>query len=768
MSQSPDTPENPPQPETEAATPAAETPAAPEASAPAASAPVEAEASPAAEAAPVADAAPAARTEEAAAESAAAPSGGEGEAAETGAEGGETSAGDVEAEGEGEGGKKKKRRRRKKKKKPADAAASAAQVPFLAYFEARGGKPHAFSNGEVVAGRVAEVTKTTIVVDLFGKAKAVTDIHEPRDVPALPEPAPKPEAKPEVTDETPPPEAATSAEGGAPDAVASEHASAPSPEAATDTEAVAPPGAAESSPEAAVTATEATTPEAETPSEPAAIEAPADATPAKVVEAAEAAEGGAPDAGAEDSSKSSEPSGEASAPAEAPKPAPIDLTGAAFLATAKDPEDAPEPPEVGGIFRGRIASVAESGHIVLVNRIIDKPAAKKEIAAAREQKLRVRGLVYGFNRGGFDVLVNGVRAFCPARAMSLQGIEDPEAFIGQRLEFSLPPLKGSGRSIIVSRRSILEKEARKAARERMKQLKVGERLPGKVTDVRDYGVIVDIGGGVDGLVHQSEVSWQRGVRMSEIVSPGDPVEVEVLKVHEPSRKDRYGKLSLSIKRCLPDPWDAHKDILQPGHVQEGKVTRTAEFGAFIELVPGIEGLLHISELGGRDLKHAKDVLKEGQTLDIMIERVDRKARKLGLSKLSEADKKAIEAGEFDPAQARKLKPGAHVDVVIERVEHHGLFVRVKGVIGKRGRGYLSRRDLGEADGTKKRLGQGDELKVKITGTDRDGQLRCSVKHREFDEERKAVRDYRKEASKHGLGTFGDLLRAKLGGDDDKA
>ena len=620
------------------------------------------------------------------------------------------------AEGEGGSGKRKRRRRKKKKPEP-DTVKSSAHVPFLRYFDGRGSKTHAFAAGEVVAGRVSKLTDTTIFVDLFGKALAVMDVYEPREVPPLPEPeAPAVEAAPADAAPASDADATATAEGaGAVDASVTDASAAEAPPVA-----------------------KAASDDDDDDHDPSHDDHHDD------------------DHHDDDSDDSDDDESS---------------TSAGFLEAMEAAGPPTDLPALGGIVRGRISSVSESGHIVLVNRIIDRGATKSRIAAARDAKQRVRGMVYGFNRGGFDVLVDGVRAFCPARAMSLTEIEDPESYVGQKLDFSLPPLKGGGRSIIVSRRGILERDARKAARERMKQLKVGERLPGRVMHVRDFGVIVDLGGGLDGLVHQSEVSWVRGARMSDTVAPGDEVQVQVLRVQPASRKDRYGKISLSIKACLADPWDEAKDILKEGHFQEGRVVRTTDFGAFVELRPGIEGLLHISELGGKDIKHANQVLKEDEVIDVIVERVDKKARRVGLSRLSPSDKAAMEAGDYDPSLVRNLRSGNHVKVVIERVEHHGMYVQVKGVVGKRGRGYLSNRDMPErTEGTAyKKLAPGMELEVKITGTDRDGQLRCSVKHREMDDERKAVQEYRKEAGRQGLGTFADLLRAKLeGGSSDKS
>jgi small subunit ribosomal protein S1 len=449
-----------------------------------------------------------------------------------------------------------------------------------------------------------------------------------------------------------------------------------------------------------------------------------------------------------------------------PSEAPEDLSDADMSLLEPLPEQ--EPPQVGAIFRGRIGAVAESGHIAIVNRVVDKAAVRKALRAAREEHRRVQGVVYGFNRGGFDVLVGGVRAFCPASAMSLTPIEDPNTLIGQRCEFSLPKDKGGKKSIIVSRRNILEKEARKRARERMAELEVGQKIEGKVLEVRDYGVLVDLGGGLDGLVHMSEVSWSRGVRPQDVANVGDEVEVQVLKVQPATRKDRFGRVSLSMRACQPDPWDEAGDFLRPGTPAKGKVVRTTDFGAFVQIKENIEGLLHISELGGnKELTHAKQAVSEGDEIDVVIERVDKEQRRISLSKLSEADAQAIEAGEIEIGKApRSLKPGSHISVVVKRVEHGGAQVQVDGVLGKRGRGFIPNRELQDVRGEKRKgPSQGDVIEVKVIGTERDGTLRCSVRARLLDEERKAVREYRKESAKQGLGTFGDLLKAKLGDND---
>jgi small subunit ribosomal protein S1 len=286
--------------------------------------------------------------------------------------------------------------------------------------------------------------------------------------------------------------------------------------------------------------------------------------------------------------------------------------------------------------------------------------------------------------------------------------------------------------------------------------------------VREFGLIVDIGG-IDGLVHLSELSWTHGVRPSDVAQPGDEVEVQVLRIGaesgrggEANRRDRMTRVGFSIKALLPDPWDAHGETLREGTVHKGKVTRATDFGAFIELLPSVEGLLHITELG-RDLKHASMAVTEGEELHVVIERLDRKARRISLSKLSAAEVAEYEAGSLEEG-ARSVRPGARVTVKVERVEQRGLLVRVQGVVGRRARGFVPRIEMGESKGgdMRKAYPQGSTLDVKVLGIDRDGGLRCSPKALQVDDERKAIKDYRRDAAKQGFGTFGDLLRAKLG------
>jgi small subunit ribosomal protein S1 len=361
------------------------------------------------------------------------------------------------------------------------------------------------------------------------------------------------------------------------------------------------------------------------------------------------------------------------------------------------------------------------------------------------------------------VLVEGIRVFCPASGIALGPIENPEELLGHRLEFTVPPVKAGTHGLVVSRRGILERQQRKAAKQLFRSLAPGQRLKGRVTQIREFGIFVDLGG-IEGLVHQSELSFSRGVRPQDAAKVGDEVDVQVLRVGEGQTRKERERVSLSMKALQDDPWGAHADLLEPGSVITGKVVRTTEFGAFIEIAPQIEGLLHISELG-RELKHANQALNEGQELRVVVERVDRKVRRISLSKLSSAEEKALEGGALDPKSARPPKPGQQVMVVVDKVDHAGLVVQVPGVFGRRGRGFIPNSEMGTERGTDHRKGfpPGTQIPAKVIGVDRDGGFRFSRKALMVEEEKRAIQDYRREAARQGLGTFGDLLRKKLEG-----
>ncbi len=644
---------------------------------------------------------------------------------------------------------KEKKAAKRKKKKTADAVTDPAKVPFMTWFEGKT-RNHSFSVGEIVAGKITQVDDETLMVDLFGKALAVVDRLQPQDLPASDDADAQAQAAEAESDESP-----------------QEAQSDSDTQAAVDVAAVEPSASDESAASAESTQTEADKSALLSESSAAAAapikEETKDEASASGQEGQDArADAHHDDAQAQDAA-ADDASGDA-AKAQAQAPAMTLEEAKAVLAEGEQGNllrDVACLPNT--IFRGRVGAIAESGHVTVFNRLVDRKRVRRALDVVRqEESNHVHGIIFGFNRGGFDVVVAGVRAFCPASAFSLKPIANPEEFIGQRLEFTLSPIRSGKYGIVVGRRSMLEREARRVAKERLQVLKPGDVIPGKVSEVREYGLFVNIGG-VDGMVHQSELAWKRGVRPGDIAKPGDSLEVKVLEVHPPSRKDRMGRVSLSLRALQESPWETHRDLLVVGSAQQGKVVSTTEFGAFIELAPAVEGLLHISELG-RNLKHANEAVKEGDEVRVVVEHVDPKQGRISLSKLSEAMQQAIERGELDMSRRpASLRSGSRVTVRVDSVDPRAVHVQVVGVFGKRGRGVIATRDMGSmsSGNLRKSLKAGTELEVKIVSVERDGTLKCSIKAREADEERQAVQAYRKEAAKQGLGTFGDLLRAKL-------
>ncbi|MCG8558150.1 MAG: S1 RNA-binding domain-containing protein [Proteobacteria bacterium] len=710
-------------------------------------------------------------------------------------------------------GKKRKRRRRRKKgtvsqpsetgplkgsvsrppetgTKQASKAAPAAAP--LARFLGPTGRRHAFAVGEIIAGRVVTTQAGTVVVDLFGKATAIMDEREPREPPdpQLQSSAPAASAGGVGTGGSEPPAGSDVASSPAQQAASeSEHPSRAQAEQspALDTEASAEESSATRADEAAIAQAGqvpaaqpdqgigappepgsvehegAASASGDAPGKPAAGMLPAEAGPTP--EALTAEIGAPAEIGAtSETGATSEGAAADAAPAAGPAADPPAIDAEQILADLMLVGEQGPPLEPGDIVRGRVGAVAENGHIAIVNRVVDPAHVKAAFELLRDQRRRVDGVVFGFNRGGYDVLVLGVRAFCPASGMSLEHVGDPNEFLGRRLDFVLPVAKGASDDIVVSRRSILEREQRKRAKQLLRSLRSGQRLKGRVTQVRDFGLFVDVGG-VEGLVHQSELSFDRSVRPADAAQVGDEVDVEVLKVGSdaPNKRDR-NRVSLSIKATLPHPWDEHPQLLVEGSLAEGTVKRLTDFGAFVELAPSVEGLLHLSELG-RDLKHASQSLELAQKLDVIIERVDRQSHRISLSKPTPGELKDYRGGAIaGESRPPSLRPGTSVGVKVERVDSRGLHVRVLGMIGKRARALIPHKELGpDAGDLKKTSPPGTELEVKIVGSDRDRGLRLSRKAQLADEERRAVKEYRREVSKQGLGTFGDLLRAKLGG-----
>lgn len=284
----------------------------------------------------------------------------------------------------------------------------------------------------------------------------------------------------------------------------------------------------------------------------------------------------------------------------------------------------------------------ESGALLLQRRAGGKGKGKKpaevvpEIRQAAENSLPLEGLVTGLNKGGAEVQVYGMRAFCPLSQLDLRYVENPQQFVGQKLMFKVNRLEegnrgGRGPNIVLSRRQLLEEEQQSRASETREKLQVGAVLHGRVTSLTSYGAFVDLGG-IEGMLHVSEIGHTRTTHPQDVFQVGDEVEVQVIKIEKGKDEKRPERISLSRRSLQADPWNEAASRFSEGMEVPGRVMRTETFGAFVELAPGLEGLVHISEMGaGRRLNHSREAVQPGQEVQVRVLGVDTARRRISLS-----------------------------------------------------------------------------------------------------------------------------------------
>lgn len=274
----------------------------------------------------------------------------------------------------------------------------------------------------------------------------------------------------------------------------------------------------------------------------------------------------------------------------------------------------------------------DSGMLLLGSQHGHRYHGLEEAERAYRQGLPVQGHVTAAVKGGVEVQVAGLRAFCPASQADIKFIENLSELIGQRLDFRITKLEGGRRpNLVVSRRALLEEEQRLRAEETRAQLREGAVLSGVVSSLKDYGAFVDIGG-LEGMIHISELAFGHVKHPSEILTVGQPVEVSVLRIEPPSGPKGREKIALSIRALARDPWQDVASSFPVGQRVTGTVNRLQPFGAFVELGPGIDGLVHISELGaGRRVNHPSEVLNIGDRVEATVLGVDLERHRISLS-----------------------------------------------------------------------------------------------------------------------------------------
>jgi len=280
--------------------------------------------------------------------------------------------------------------------------------------------------------------------------------------------------------------------------------------------------------------------------------------------------------------------------------------------------------KVGDRIQAMVVSTA--GALRISRRLALGAANARQLEDAFQAGLPVEGKVERAVKGGYDVRIARQRAFCPFSQIDIIRNTEPAQHEGRVYKFRIVEYKEGGRNLVVSRRVLLEEEQQASAAAVRSSIVEGAVMTGRVVSVRDFGAFVDLGGGVQGLLHVSEMAWARVSDTTQVVKPGDEIAVKVLRVDA----DRQ-KISLGLKQLATDPWSSVADTYKTGQLRAGRITRVADFGPFVELEPGVEGLIPLSESGVARDADVKKAFRVGNTVQVVVQEVDAAARRIRLS-----------------------------------------------------------------------------------------------------------------------------------------
>ncbi|MGA2316543.1 MAG: S1 RNA-binding domain-containing protein [Thermodesulfobacteriota bacterium] len=367
----------------------------------------------------------------------------------------------------------------------------------------------------------------------------------------------------------------------------------------------------------------------------------------------------------------------------------------------------------------RVASIRDGIHLTKGMKVHGADALEI-LREAKENLIPVEGRVSGVVKGGFEIDLSGIRAFCPLGQFDLHFCEKPEEYVGLRSPF-----------------------------------RIGLECEGRVMKLTDFGAFVDIGG-IEGMVHISEISHGRINHPSEILKTGQQVKVKVLKIE--TDKEGRVKVSLSIKALLPDSWDKGLGF-EEGEIIRGKVSRLTDFGAFVEVAPGVDGLVHISEISYERVSHPSRFLHEGDMVEVLVMGIDRQTHRVSLSIKEATIKKRMDM-EGEGLDKVRLEVGQILRGIVEDSKPYGLFVRLPQ-LGVKVRGLLPMAELrnSEKGDIKKKFPKGQEIQVEIISIDEQGRIRLSQRVMEEREDREDYKNFLEKEDKGGkLGTLGDVFK----------
>jgi small subunit ribosomal protein S1 len=393
------------------------------------------------------------------------------------------------------------------------------------------------------------------------------------------------------------------------------------------------------------------------------------------------------------------------------------------------------------------ATVVSTGdEIRLSHKLRQGAQAREALAVAAQTGVPVEGKVAGVIKGGYEVTVGGLRAFCPFSQMDLRRADSEQDYVGRVLEFRVTRYAEGGRNLVLSRRALLEEQAAVAAVETRKKILPDAVLSGTVVSLADFGAFVDLGG-VQGLVPMSELSHARVERAGDRLRVGEVVTVKVLRLDEAK-----GRITLSLKALEGDPWATVSAQLRERQIVRGRAVRATDFGVFVELLPGIDGLLHASEIPRHRAGAVREMVAATAEIAVMIVGIDTAKRRIALALAPEG----AAVGEHLESTVRV---GAVLTGTVERVEPFGVFVR----LGPGQTGLIPNAELGTTRGTDHRrmFPSGTELKVLVLAIEEGGRrIRLSREEALAHEEQAETQAYIKDAGrKGGFGmTLGDFLK----------
>ncbi len=406
---------------------------------------------------------------------------------------------------------------------------------------------------------------------------------------------------------------------------------------------------------------------------------------------------------------------------------------------------------VGDVIKLYVVSRTESE--IILSKALSGAGKDMIIEDAFQAGTPVEGKVEEVIKGGFSVNILGKRAFCPVSQMDVRYVEEQEPYIGQTLLFLITRYEENGRNIVVSRRELLQAEMKEAQDKFLAENAVDDVVTGKVTRLASYGAFVELVPGLEGMIHISELGWSRVENPADAVSVGDEISAKIIQI-EPGEKGT--KIALSMKQMTENPWGTIDSLFHVGDHVQGTVVRIAPFGAFVELAPGVDGLVHISEMSHtKRVTRPEQEVEQGQKIQVAIKEIDKENQRISLS---------IKDTTGDPwlGASARYTAGSKVEGIFEKKEVFGIFIQLTpGVTG-----LLPKSVLKESENSKiyESAKPGDTVEVIIQNVDEDNRRISLTTQDKYDKDQQdpdAWKAFAPAKQQKPMGTMESVLRQAM-------